>query len=136
MGAFTQPVARFMNSSSLPGETPSTTCRRLSVSYNERLCVVSSQLPGLVPRLVTGVCFARENGNLVKMVPRNKAKRNGLCNPCSGASLVLVGVESLVEEQSGDRKLFFTSLLNVSRAWSSAIFSICLASETDIVCET
>ena len=46
-----------------------------------------------------------------------------------------VGVESLVEEQSGVGKLFFITLLNVSHAWPRAIFSVCLALEMDTVCE-
>ena len=73
MGAFFQPVARSINSSCLPGETPPITRRSLSVSHNERLSVESfTALPtliaeaGVVPRLVFGVCFARESGKFGK----------------------------------------------------------------------
>ena len=47
-----------------------------------------------------------------------------------------LGMENLVEEQSGVGKLFFITLLNDSHAWTGLIFTICLALEKDTVCET
>lgn len=73
MGAFSQPVARSINPSCLPGETPPITQRSLSVSHNERLAIECfATLPtliaeaGVIPRLVFGVWFPRESGILGK----------------------------------------------------------------------